>query len=92
MDDTQTKTTEYPRVLPTEEMIKKWSPKAQQFIMSNSRPELIKFLTQLMVENECLTTEVNQHREVRGFELLPVYQPQKQTLRSQSPSAFLKRR
>lgn len=37
------------------------------------RQDQIKVLSLLLVENAILTKEVNEHRAVRGFDLLPVY-------------------
>lgn len=66
---------EFQKVEPSADEVKTYREKATRVVLSRSRHDLVKLLALLMVENHCLTEEINIHREARGIDLLPTYTP-----------------
>jgi hypothetical protein len=50
---------------------------AVEFVTRKRKPDLIGIIVAMLCENQRLVAEVNEHRAVRGFELLPTYDPPK---------------
>lgn len=65
---------EYPRPEPTEKE-KVHFARLIHAILRSPRKTQIEIIAQLMLENNSLVKEVNDHRAARGYDPLPVYQP-----------------